>query len=93
MPAVEQTDATLESGTLRYADVELSGPVQLIEKGLYFVFALVSLWIWCRALDNSRPFFEKKGYRRIAKRILIVKIIGFALFVAFVVFGFSTGRI
>ena len=53
--AVGQADATL-----KYGNAELSGPVQLIEKGLYFAFAAGSLWILCWTLDKSRPFFDFK---------------------------------
>ena len=89
MPASsEQTGATL-----KFRDVELSGPTGLIDKALYLGCAFGSLWFWFWTLDASRPFFEKKGYSRIAQGILALKVLGFVLFVAFIVACFLTKRI
>lgn len=79
--------------TVKYHDTELSGPAELISRGFYLLFAGVALWLWFTTLDASRPFFEKKGFERITRRILFLKILGFVLFAAFIVYCFRTGRI
>ena len=81
------------SATLKYKGAELSGPPGLIDKFFYLAFAVCSLWLWFKTLDASRSFFEKKAYKRITQQILGLKILGFGLFVAFVVFCFWTRRI
>ena len=88
--AVEQGQG---SATLKYQNAELSGPAELIGRGLYLAFAVGALWLWFSTLDAGRSFFEKKGYERVTRRILFLKILGFVLFVAFIVFCFRTGRI
>lgn len=79
--------------TLRYQNAEFTGPVELINKAIYLIFAGFALWLWVTALDSGREFFEKKGYGKITRSIFFVKLLGFALFVAFVVYCFATGRI
>ena len=81
------------TATIKLDDKELSGPAELIGKVLYLGCALGCLWLWFRALDASRPFFEKKGYSRIVQGILALKILGFILVVVFIVACFLTKRI
>lgn len=88
MPDSGQTGATV-----KLPNTEFSGPVALVEKALYLGCAVGSLWLWLGTLDASRSFFEKKGYARIAQGILALKVLGFILFVTFIVACFLTKRI
>ena len=87
------TDKVQAGATFKYHDTEFSGPVELINKAIYLVFAGFALWLWITALDSGRAYFEKKGYTKITQSIFFLKLLGFALFVAFIIYCFFTGRI